>query len=371
MAEFALGMSRAVLRRLSALGLSVVCVIALAACSNSKKEDQPYLHSKAPPPLEVPPGLAVPKQDADTALPELPPTAPTAEVGITPPNLLKQAQAQAPDETTPPAAVTLHIEQQGAQRWLVVPAPADQVWRRVKGFLVEQGFTLAQADEKTGTLETDWRDEPQAAQENEGNAASKGGLKDKFTLHVAPGRVSGSSEVTVAHLGLERVVAKGKAQWQPRAANPTMAAALLDKLQAYIQDKQDTSAADADMPAVQATLTTDSTTGVSTLSLNKDFDRVWQSIGATLQRSGFVIEDRNRSDGVYLVRLGDAFQNDGNSGFVSRMLGGEDNESDKRYRIHVKDQGDKSAVRVEHPGGAPVDTGIGERILNRLKDKMG
>lgn len=369
MGEFALGMSRAVLRRLS-LGLSVVCMMALAACSNSKKEDQPYLHAKAPPPLEVPPGLAMPKQDADTALPELPPTAPTAEVGITPPNLLKQAQAPAPEETTPPAAVTLHIEQQGAQRWLVVPAPADQVWRRVKGFLVEQGFTLAQADEKTGTLETDWRDEPQAAQKNEGNAASKRGLKDKFTLHVAAGRVSGSSEVTVAHLGLQRIVAKGKAQWQPRAADPTLAAALLDKLQAYFQEKQDTSAADADMPAVRATVTTDSTTGVSTLSLKEDFDRAWQRIGATLRRSGFVIEDRNRSEGVYLVRLGEAFK-DAKPGLVSQLLGGDDNESDKRYRIHVKDQGDKSTVRVEHPGGAPVHTGIGVRILNRLKDKMG
>ena len=368
MGESVIGMSGALLRSLSVLGLSVACVIALAACSNSKKEDQPYLHSKAPPPLEVPPALAAPKQDSDTALPQLPPTAPTAEVGIAPPNLLKQAQV--PEETTPPATASLHIEKQGAQRWLVVPAPVDQTWVRVKSFLVEQGFTLARADEKTGMLETDWRDAPQAAGKNGGDSGLQGALKNKFKVHVAAGRVAGSSEVTVANLGLQKVVAKGAAQWQPRAADPKLEAALLDKLQEYFREKEDTSAA-ADLPAVKAMLSTDSTTGVSTLSLNEDFDRAWRRIGATLHYSGFVITDRNRSEGVYLVRLGDAFKDDAKSGFVSQLFGDDADETDKRYRIHVKDGGDKATVGVEHPGGAPVHTSIGERILTRLKDKMG
>ena len=50
-------MSTAALRRLSVLGLSVVCVVAVAACSNTKKEDQAYKRSKALPSLEVPPDL--------------------------------------------------------------------------------------------------------------------------------------------------------------------------------------------------------------------------------------------------------------------------------------------------------------------------
>jgi outer membrane protein assembly factor BamC len=359
-------MSKAALRRFSVLGLTL-CMAAVAACSNTKKEDEPYKDSKALPPLEVPPDLITPPQDANTAIPALPPAAPAAPA-TTPPAIA--AETKSAGEAAP-AAGALHVEKQGAQRWLVVPAPADQVWRRVKDFLIEKGFTLAKEDEKAGTLETDWRGgERQAAGQNDLDAALKSGLQDKYKLRIETGRVAGTSEVSVSHLGLQRVVTDGKPEWQPRVSDPMLEADLLDQLRGFFQSEGTAPAPVSDLPAVKAKVSTDTTTSISTLSLNEDFDRAWRRIGLALGRGGFVIEDRNRSEGIYLIRLGTAFKEDAKAGFVARLFGSNAGDANERFRIHVKDEGDQCAVIVEHPGGAPVHTSIGARILNRLKDKM-
>ena len=369
-------MSKASLRLFSILGLAVVCLAAVTACSNTKKEDEPYKHSKALPPLEVPPDLITPAEDSNTAIPELPPAAqaPATTAPATTPPVVTTTPATAPTPAmaeNKPATGAIHIEKQGAQRWLVVPAPADRVWQRVKDFLQEKGFTLAKEDHKAGTLETEWRGgDQQPAQPGDLDAALKSGLQDKYKLRIETGRVAGTSEVTVSHLGLQRVMADGKPQWQPRASDPMLEAALLDQLRGFFQSEGTAPAAENDLPAVKANVTTDTTTNVSTLTLAEDFDHAWRRVGLALGRNGFVIEDRNRSEGIYLIRLGTAFKADAKAGFVARLFGSNAGDPDERYRIHVKDRGDECAVVVEHPGGAPVHTSIGERILSRLKGKM-
>lgn len=269
------------------------------------------------------------------------------------------------------AAVTLHIEKKDTQRWLVVPAPKDQVWQKVKAFLIEQGFTLAKEDEKAGTLETNWRGSEPPQGKDDLDAIMKSLLQDKYKLRIEPGSVAGTSEVRVSQLGLQRVVTGGKTEWQPRVSDPMLEADMLDQLLVFLQAEGNEPAAAEKLPAVQSKISTDTTTSVSTLTLNEDFDRAWRRIGLALGRSGFVIEDRNRSKGIYLIRMGTAFKDEAKSGIVSRLLGSNAGDPNARYRIHVDDRGDDSAVIVEHPGGAPVHTGIGERILSRLKEKMG
>lgn len=357
------------MRRIVVFGLSLLCMASVAACSNTKKEDEAYKHSKALPPLEVPPDLITPTEDPNTAIPKLPAAKQAAPApATTPPAVAAETSA---GKATGTAASGPHIEKQGAQRWLVVPAPADQVWQRVKDFLIEKGFTLAKEDEKRGTLETDWRGGgQQEAAQNDLDAAMKSGLQDKYKLRIETGRVAGTSEVTVSHLGLRRVVTDGKPEWQPRASDPMLEADLLDQLRGFFQNEGAEALPAEDLPTVKARVTTDTTTSVSTLTLDEDFDRSWRRIGLALGHGGFVVEDRNRSEGLYLIRLGTAFKEDAKAGFVARLFGRNAGDPNKRYRIHVKDRGNECAVIVEHPGGAPVHTGIGERILNRLKDKM-
>jgi outer membrane protein assembly factor BamC len=47
------------------------------------------------------------------------------------------------------------------------------------------------------------------------------------------------------------------------------------------------------------------TDGAITLAVNDEFDRAWRRVGLALDRVGFVVEDKNRSNGVYFVRYTD------------------------------------------------------------------
>ena len=87
-------------------------------------------------------------------------------------------------------------------------------------------------------------------------------------------------------------------------------------------------------------------------------------------RAGFVIEDRNRAEGLYHIRLGRAFKEDAKAGFFSRLFGANAGDPDEQYRVYLKDRGENTVVVVQHPGGAAVRTSIGERILQKLKDTM-
>jgi len=248
----------------------------------------------------------------------------------------------------------------------------DQVWQRTKDFLVQKGFAFAKEDEQGGYLETEWRGGgAQPADQKDLDTALQSGLQDKYKLRIETGRVAGTSEVSVSHLGLQRVVTNGKPEWQPRAADPMLEADLLDQLRDFFKSEGTAVVAPAnDMPAVKAKVSTDATTHVATLTLDEDFDRAWRRIGLALGRGGFVVEDRNRSEGLYLIRLGTAFKEDASAGFVARLFGANAGDPNERYRVHVKDRGDICDVIVEHPGGAPVHTSIGGRILNRLTEKM-
>ena len=177
--------------------------------------------------------------------------------------------------------------------------------------------------------------------------------------------------MTVSQLGLERVATDGKTVWQPRVSDPMLEADLLDRLLGFFQKEGEAVPAEDDLPAVKAKIGTDTVTSVSTLTLNEDFERAWRRIGLALGRSGFVVEDRNRSEGIYMIRLGNAFKEDAKAGFVARLFGSNGGDPKERFRVHVHDKGDECAVIVEHPGGAPVHTSIGERILSKLKEKMG
>jgi outer membrane protein assembly factor BamC len=45
--------------------------------------------------------------------------------------------------------------------------------------------------------------------------------------------------------------------------------------------------------------------GTISLSLNDPFDRAWRRVGLALDRIGFLVEDRNRSQGLFFVRYSD------------------------------------------------------------------
>jgi outer membrane protein assembly factor BamC len=113
------------------------------------------------------------------------------------------------------------------------------------------------------------------------------------------------------------------------------------------------------------------------VAVDESFERAWRRVGLALDRVGFTVEDRDRSQGVYYVRYIDQGQDaEGKAvekGFFSRMFSGSKNDKSKqaqRYRIAVKPAGDGSEVSVLNNDGRPETSQTGDRILGLLTDQL-
>ena len=234
-----------------------------------------------------------------------------------------------------PKSAQAHIEHAGAERWLVVNGTPEQVWATTKTFLTENGYEIAAENPTLGILETQWLTSRPHVEDDgvlrnlinslftNDNSTS---LRDRYRFRVDRGRTEGTSEVFVAHKGLEEVVvANGDhTVWQPRASEPDKEAEMLKRL--LVKFGVDLPAADQQLANAPVTPRTASATaadvaagsaaparaasvaidaapsGEPRLTLAEPFDRAWRRVGLAVDKAGLALQDQDRDQGLYFVQ---------------------------------------------------------------------
>ncbi len=326
-------------------------------------------------PLEVPPDLTQMQRDS-----RYPP-----QGAVVSANALQQTGAAPAVQPVPVAANAvsgMRIERQGSQRWLVTPLSAEQIWPLVKAFWTERGFTLVTENAETGIMETDWA-------ENRGKIPQdfirrnlsfileplySTGERDKFRTRIE--RVDGGTEVYISHRGVEEVLQgqnKDTVNWRLRPADPQLEAEMLTRLMVRLGAKEDVArpaVANAPQAPVRARALASQP---GALEVDEGFDRAWRRVGLALDRSGFTVEDRDRSSGLYYVRYADPkLAGAQEPGFFAKLFGGGDkgNPGLQRYRIALKAAGDKTTVTVQNAQGAADSGEVAQRIAGLLVDEL-
>jgi outer membrane protein assembly factor BamC len=146
--------------------------------------------------------------------------------------------------------------------------------------------------------------------------------------------------------------------------------------------------------------------GSATLYVNDPFDRAWRRVGLALDRIGFVIEDKDRSAGLFYVRYADVDIDDtpkkkkglfetlkfwgddedkkepstaedkkDKSVMDSLKFWGKDdkknNNLEKQYRIKIVDgESGKSSVTVVDKEGARIGTTTANRIVALMYEQL-
>ena len=287
--------------------------------------------------------------------------------------------------TAPKPAVALNaqdnmrIERQGQFRWLVVPQTPEALWPQLRAFWEQRGLAIAVEDSKAGIIETTWAENraklPVDAIRNTigrffGNVYDTG-ERDQYRMRVE--RTATGSEVYIAHRGVEEVYTGDRREnttWRGRPSDPQLEAELLARLMVSLGAK--------DIPTAQATITAATTapqapararalTGGAALEVDDPFDRAWRRVGLALDRGGFTVEDRDRTQGLYYVRYVDP-KSAGKEepGFWSRLMGETNPLAAIRYRIAVKASGEKTVVAVLTSAGATDVGENGQRIATAL-----
>jgi outer membrane protein assembly factor BamC len=111
--------------------------------------------------------------------------------------------------------------------------------------------------------------------------------------------------------------------------------------------------------------------GKPVVQIDEGFDRAWRRIGLSLDRTGFTVEDRDRSKGTYFVRYVDPTIDKTEPGFFSKLFGASANVgTPQKFRIAVLGQGEATMVSVLNANAEPETSDNAQRILKVLADDL-
>ena len=319
------------------LTAAALTAILLTACDSIPFIDNSsdYKGAGRSKPLEVPPDLTSVNSSDAYSVPG----------GSTTYNTYNQAQEgqEAGVEKVLPTSDGVRLEKAGAQRWLVVNAPAERIWPVIREFWIDQGFAVRVENADTGVMETEWieADAIKAADDkkNIGQKFDKwldklSGLADrrKFRTRIERGEKEGSTEIYMTHRTVSGAPDNGKNEVQTtlgvidtgyrldgtkidnksEANDGDLDAELLRRLMVKlgVEEKRAQQIVANPVSEKRADVVKEADSSV-TLSINDSYDRGWRRVGLALDRVGFVIEDKDRSKGLFFVRYADVDIDDG------------------------------------------------------------
>lgn len=361
----------------------------LASCSGNILPESKKIEYKSAgklPSLEVPPDLTQPTRDERYAVPDISPKGSAT--------YSEYAGERVSGATSTAAAVLpsvdkMRIERAGSQRWLVATGTPDQMWTTLKDFWQELGFIIDLEMPEAGVMETDWAENRakiplDTIRRTIGRALDSlysTPERDKFRTRIE--RTAGGSEVYISHRGMMEIYVnelKDRTVWQPRPSDPELEAEFLSRLMVKLGAKEDTArtAVAAAAPAAPNTASTPAKArasalpAIAALEIDDSFERAWRQVGLALDRSGFTVEDRDRSAGLYFVRYIDpklAGKEEPN--FFSKLFSGDkDAARPQRVRVLVKAAGNKSMVTVQTGDGVADNSEQARTIIGKLMDQM-
>lgn len=314
---------------LKLIGVSTL-LLAITACDSIPfmENTSDYKAAGRSKPLEVPPDLTSARTSDAYSVP-----------GSATYSTFSQDQEgqEAGVEQILPTTAGVRMEKAGAQRWLVVNAPAEKIWPAIREFWLDQGFAVRVESPETGVMETEWIEaDAIKLKEDKKNMGEKfdawldklSGLADrrKFRTRIERGEQAGSTEIYMTHRTVAGAPDDGKnvvntqlgkietgyrLDAEKKSSNieefdSDLDVELLRRLMVKLGVAEKEAQQIAANPVAQgrAKVVKESDSSI-TLSINDSFDRGWRRVGLALDRVGFVTEDKDRSTGLYFVRYAD------------------------------------------------------------------
>jgi outer membrane protein assembly factor BamC len=365
----------------------------LAACSGplieTKKIEYKSAGKEKLPTLEIPPDLTQPSRDERYAVPDV--------VGSKGPATYSAYVNERSGETRTttsqevlPQVDKVRMERAGSQRWLVASGTPEKLWPVVKEFWQEVGLLVDVEMPAAGIMETDWAENrAKLPQDFIRNTLGKvfddvysTAERDKYRTRLEKGIEPDTTEIYISHRGMYEVyVNEGKSEtrWQPRPPDPELEAEMLRRLMVRLGvEESRAKTLIATEKAPERAKLSRAADGAGSLILEEAFDRAWRRVGLALDRVGFTVEDRDRSQGLYYVRYIDPevdVKKKEDPGFLSKLMFWKGSDADKpvqaaQYRIQVKKDGDTSLVQILSREGGVDNSATAKRIIGLLYEQL-
>lgn len=281
------------------------------------------------------------------------------------------------------------VVRQGQDRWLKIATPADAVWPQVVSFWQESGILLEEQDPIVGVMSTGWI-------ENVGDIKSDfvtefirgvfsglydAGTRDKFRVRLEKGEQEGSTEVYMTHFGMQQSIATNTSGdteqeiWNVRPRDVQLEAIMLQRMMVYLGVSEAESQAQLTAKELRGVARSQIVKGRSGVSLliEEPFSRAWRLSGLALDRVGFAVEDRNRSQGTYYVRYNDPTAGQDEGGWLSGLAfwkGDKNLDKESRYQVQLQADDRGTMVMVNNDQGERINTDTALRILTLMQEQI-
>lgn len=377
-------------------GLVITMVGWLAGCSGvpdilpDRKVD--YKRQKiAEQDLEVPPDLARAAMRDSLKVPDLTPS-PTAtysqysgERRTASPTQVVQA-----NDTVLPTLPNIRVLRDGNERWLEIQASPEQVWTKVLAFWRNNGIVLTEQDPALGIIKTGWIENRADIKSDVvtdllrkiADGLYSSGTRDQYRVRIEPGESPRTTLLYLTQRGMEeRAVVDRAGQvenmyWAPRTNDPGLEAEMLRRLMVYLGSDADRAKQDLAQaaPVASRSQLIKGREGTA-LQISEDFARTWRLVGVALDRTGFLVEDRDRSRGLYFVRYDDPTKGaTKETGWLSKLAFWRSEKavpkSGSQYQVRLESQGASTRIIVLDAKGQPEQSDTGERILTLVQEHL-
>lgn len=344
-------------RRLSRPLLVAVVAMTVVACAG-RGEEEPTQSER----LAMPPDLSdqrvgqVPERRQATADPEA------------------DAERERAEREVAPEPPGLRVRHQGADRWLEIALPPDASWEAVRDWLETMNIPIAREDAERGIIETKWLARPLGPA---GGAflALEGGdgptpLVDQYHLRVESTDEPERTELFVSH---RRVAGVNDDGWEPQRAERALEAEVLRAFMLHLGSDEEFVARQLAVEEEELVSLRTAEDGEPELLIRESYLGAWRRIGLALDRAAFSVEERDRAQGIYVVRYDPGADQEDGPGFFGRLAFWREREPELEpglYAIAVRSSDDGAVARVRTEEGEPVPEQLSERLLSLIGDQI-
>lgn len=295
----------------------------------------------------------------------------------------------------PDAKARAKLVTAGGQRWLVIKGQAEKVWGETREFWLSSGFILTMDEPALGIMETDWQENraklpkdyvSQLLNKISARFASTGEL-DKYRIRMERGTDPDTIEIYVSHRGLAEAYRNDGSTktrdskmevdtiWVPRASDSELEAEMLVRMLQHFGLEEPAARQIVNTPEIkpQAEIVT-LANGEKVLSITDTFDRAWRRISLAIERSGFVITDRDRTKGIFYVRHADSdISREESSGFWSKLAFWNSTEEQKKaaqleYQVQIKQESSKIILSLK--AKEKTDPALEQQLMSDLSKQL-
>jgi outer membrane protein assembly factor BamC len=352
--------------------LVITLLINLIACSGTPEWKGIYSSEskeKNTGKLEVPPDLSEPSISDSLALPNI-------AAGGSTYSAYTNTEYKG-DKVTPASPKGVKLIRDGINQWLEINTTAEKLWPQLRVFFTQVGFELKREDKKLGVMETNWLENRATLPTNWFSKLlsriSSTGLRDKYRARLEKTNNPNVTRVFITHQGLKEHAAEDinsiKIWWESRPSDPELEAEMYQRFLIFRDISKDAALKLVTKIEAKDRARIFEKEDTKMLQVGEGFARTWRRVGIALDRIGLLVEDRNRSDGVYYLRITDDFRNKvkEEKGWLASLFSSDKIKLKERYLLSVVEEKDNTVISIYETTGAKADIRFVKQLLADLK----